>query len=95
MIISELFTENNAVQIAILAGFFFFGDWIYSLIINNLKKRTHNSILGFLFALGIILLISSVPILLVNVILTNPSSSFGWILSAGILVACLIKYYMS
>lgn len=93
--LTELFSENNVVEIAILASFFFFGDWIYNLIINNLKERIHNHLLGFIISLAIVLFISSVPILLVSLILTNPSSSFGWILSGIILLACLIKYYMS
>jgi hypothetical protein len=95
MILTDFFTESNVIQIAILAGFFFFGDWIYSLIINNIRKRVNSSILGFVISLVIVLLISSVPILLADLILTNVSSTWGWILSGIILVACFIKFYAS
>lgn len=90
-----LLTENNLVQIAILAGFFFFGDWIYNLIIRNIKRGVNNHIIGFIISLIIIFLIASVPILLVNVILTNIQSMWGWALSGLILLICFIKFYMS
>lgn len=90
-----LLTEKNAVQIAVLAAFFFFGDWIYNLIINNIKKRVHNHIIGFAISLAIILLIASVPILLVDLIIEKAPVMYGWTLSVVILIVCLIKFYMS
>jgi hypothetical protein len=95
MAVEELLSEKNILQIAILSGFFFFGDWIYRLIIYNLKRRINSHVLGFIFSLGLILLVSSVPILLIDIILTKTSTSFGWLLSGIILIACLVKYYFT
>jgi len=92
MILEQLLIEKNILEIAILACFFFFGDWIYNIIISGVRRRIRSSVIGFIISLVFSVLIASVPILLVEFILTKDSSGWGWILSGVILVACFIKF---